>query len=119
MARGIPEEFDREVCAVVAQIPAGRVATYGLIARLVGLPNHARRVGRSLAAAPDGLPCHRVVDAAGRTAPGWPEQRALLEAEGVVFRPNGRADLRRCLWETLLPLLGAAIARPSRRPAGQ
>lgn len=90
--------FDEEVYTVVAEIPAGRVATYGQIARLVGFPGHARRVGRAMAAAPEGLPCHRVVNAAGRTAPGWPAQRQLLEREGVVFRRNGCADLTVSGW---------------------
>ena len=42
-----------------------------------------------------------VVNAEGRTAPGWEEQRARLEAEGVPFRRNGRADLARAVWEVL------------------
>jgi methylated-DNA-protein-cysteine methyltransferase-like protein len=42
-----------------------------------------------------------VVNAEGRTAPGWEEQRARLEAEGVPFRRNGRADLARAAWEVL------------------
>ena len=46
-----------------------------------------------MAAAPEGLPCHRVVNSQGRTAPGWTRQRELLEAEGVLFRANGRVDL--------------------------
>ena len=89
----MPENFDAEVYAVVAEIPAGRVVSYKQIARLIGMPDHARRVGRALAEAPAGLPCHRVVNAAGRTAPGWTAQRELLEAEGVRFRRNGCADL--------------------------
>jgi len=95
----LPEHFDAEVYAVVAQIPAGRVVTYGRIARLVGQPGQARRVGRALAKAPAALPCHRVVSAAGRTAPGWIRQRTLLEAEGVRFRSDGRVDLARYEWE--------------------
>lgn len=93
--------FDEEVRALVAQVPPGRVVTYGQLARLVGMPDHARRVGRALRNAPDTLPCHRVVSAAGRTAPGWTAQRALLEAEGVPFRSNGCADLARAAWEEL------------------
>ncbi|MFR4850636.1 MGMT family protein, partial [Alistipes finegoldii] len=54
----MPENFDAEVYAVVAEIPAGRVVSYKQIARLVGMPDHARRVGRALAEAPAGLPCH-------------------------------------------------------------
>ena len=89
----VPADFDAEVYDIVAQIPAGRVATYGQIARLIGMPGYARRVGRALSAAPAGVPCHRVVNAAGRTAPGWSAQRELLEAEGVRFRPGGCVDL--------------------------
>ena len=99
----LPEGFDAEVYSVVAQIPAGRVTTYGQIARLIGMPDHARRVGRAMAsapaAAPAGLPCHRVVNSAGRTAPHWTEQRPMLEAEGVRFRKNGCVDLTRSGWK--------------------
>lgn len=97
----LPAGFDAEVWAATEQIPAGRVATYGQIARLVGMPGYARHVGRALARAPQRVPCHRVVNAEGRTAPGWEEQRARLEAEGVPFRRNGRADLARAAWEML------------------
>ena len=97
----MPENFDAEVYAVVAEIPAGRVVSYKQIARLIGMPDHARRVGRALAEAPAGLPCHRVVNSAGRTVPGWTRQRELLEAEGVRFKANGCADLARCGWEEI------------------
>lgn len=97
----MPEDFDREVYAVVAQVPAGRVVTYKQLARLVGLPDHARRAGRAMSCAPDGLPCHRVVSSSGRTVPGWPQQRVLLEAEGVRFKANGCVDLARSGWEEL------------------
>ena len=63
------------VYAIVAQIPRGRVLTYGEIARLAGYPNHSRLVGRIMRDAPDGqLPCHRVVSASGRLAPHYPAQ---------------------------------------------
>lgn len=94
----LPPEFDAEVYALVERIPAGRVTTYGRIARLVGFPDHARRVGRALATAPEGIPCHRVVDAAGRTVAGWSAQREMLEREGIRFRPDGRAILAGVLW---------------------
>ena len=48
--------------------------------------------------APAGLPCHRVVNSAGRLVPGWAQQRSLLEAEGVTFRPGGTVDMRRYRW---------------------
>lgn len=92
--------FDEEVYDVIRQIPAGRVLCYGQIARLVGMPAYARRVGRTMATAPvsRGLPCHRVVRSDGSLVPGWPEQRKLLEHEGILFRPSGRVDLKRCGW---------------------
>ena len=64
------DDFARQVLSVVEEIPAGSVATYGQLARLIGMPGHARRAGRALALAPEGLPCHRVVNSQGRTAPG-------------------------------------------------
>ena len=45
------------------------------------------------------IPCHRVVNSAGRTAPHWTEQRPMLEAEGVRFRKNGCVDLTRSGWK--------------------
>ena len=97
----IPADFDAEIWSVVAEIPAGRVATYGQLARLIGMPGHARRAGRALAMAPKGLPCHRVVNSQGRTAPGWTGQRELLAAEGVRFRANGCVDLAASGWEEI------------------
>lgn len=87
-----PQDFAAQVYAVVAAIPAGRVLSYGEIARLLGHPSRSRMVGRALKHAPEGLPCHRVVNSRGRTAPGWEEQRVLLAGEGVRFLPDGRVD---------------------------
>lgn len=90
---------------IVRRIPAGKVATYGQVARLAGMPRCARTAGYAMAGckAPS-VPSHRVVDRFGGTkacfdtfAPGT--QRALLEAEGVVFRPDGTVDLERCQWQ--------------------
>ena len=90
---------------VVRAIPSGKVATYGQIARLAGMPRCARTVGYAMAGCTDpSVPCHRVVDRFGGTkacfdtcAPGT--QRAMLEAEGVLFRPDGTVDLEHCRWE--------------------
>lgn len=97
----IDEAFAWLILEIVAEIPYGRTATYGQIADLAGHPRNARAVGRILSHAElfGDYPCHRVVNAAGRTAPGWQEQRALLEAEGVPFLSNGNVDLRRCQWK--------------------
>ena len=91
--------FDDEVYAVVAQIPAGKIVSYKQIARLIGMPGHARRVGRAMVSAPAGLPCHRVVNREGRLAPefafgGPEEQRRLLEGEGVVVSEDGYVDMK-------------------------
>ena len=90
---------------LVRQIPPGQAATYGQIARLLGMPRGARLVGYAMAACRDDtVPCHRVVDRFGgtktafdRLAPGT--QRALLEAESIPFRPDGTVDLERCRWQ--------------------
>ena len=93
--------FRNDVLSIVNQIPRGRVTTYGLIATLAGWPSHSRMVGRTLRYTPEAalLPCHRVVNKEGRTAPGWLHQRPLLEDEGVHFKPNGHVDMARHLWE--------------------
>ena len=90
-----------EVLSVVEEIPEGRVATYGQIARLTGRDRNARLVGKILSMSKfyGQYPCHRVVNHAGRTAPGFFDQRALLQAEGVEFRPNGCVDLKRYQWD--------------------
>ena len=90
-----------EVLSVVEEIPEGRVATYGQIARLTGRDRNARLVGKILSMSEfyGQYPCHRVVNHAGRTAPGFFDQRALLQAEGVEFRPNGCVDLKRYQWD--------------------
>lgn len=96
----------KKIYRVVARIPAGKVATYGQIAHLAGLPGHARQVGYALAATPDDLelPWQRVINAKGevspRAEPGYEGlQRAMLEQEGVAFGPLGRVDLKRFQWQ--------------------
>jgi len=94
------------IYSVIARIPRGRVATYGQIAALAGIPNHARQVGYALAALPDDcpIPWQRVVNAQGRVSPrsgGSPMagiQRKLLEREGVRFGKNGRIPLLKFQW---------------------
>ena len=93
------------IYAVVRRIPRGRVATYGQVAELVGLPGGARQVGYALHALGPAstLPWQRVINARGgvspRSLPGWERvQRRVLEGEGVVFGPNGRVDLERHRW---------------------
>lgn len=94
------------IYAVVRAIPRGKVATYGQVARLAGNPRWSRVVGYALHVNPDpeGIPCYRVVDRMGRTSKafafgGSDAQRALLEADGVQFLPDGRVDLAACQWD--------------------
>lgn len=102
--RGESGVFDR-VYHVVRQVPPGRVATYGGVARLVGNPRLSRVVGYALNACPSDseVPCHRVVNRFGELSDafeplGRDSHRLLLELEGVAFLPDGRVDLERHLW---------------------
>lgn len=97
----IYENLIYEVLSVVAEIPPGKVATYGQIARLIGREKNSRLVGKILSEAKryGKYPCHRVVNHAGRTAPGWVEQMELLRNESVQFKKNGCVDLRASQWE--------------------
>ncbi len=99
------ERYER-IYTVVAEIPEGKVATYGQVAALAGIPRHARQVGYALHALPEDrdLPWHRVINAQGevslRAEPGREGlQRAMLEAEGVLFKASGRVDLGVFRWE--------------------
>ncbi len=90
------------IYAVVRRIPRGKVASYGQVARLAGLPGRARQVGYAMHALPAGtrVPWHRVVNAQGkvsrRRVPGAElTQRMLLEQEGVRFAAGGRIPLAR------------------------
>lgn len=98
--------FFKRVYEVVARIPEGKVATYGGIGRLLGYSRGAKIVGWAMRGAPEamGLPCHRVVKVTGELSPGYvfgdcEIQRAMLEAEGITFRPDGTIDMERHLWE--------------------
>ncbi len=90
-----------EILSVVEEIPEGNVATYGQIARLIGREKISRLVARVLSHAEyyGEFPCHRVVNHMGRIAPGWREQRFLLEDEGVTFKENGCVDMKKYQWD--------------------
>lgn len=88
---------------VVSRIPRGRVATYGQVARLAGLPGQARLVGYALHALPAGtsLPWQRVVNAQGTVSTRGEHaarQRRLLEREGIRFDERGRLSLASFQW---------------------
>lgn len=97
----LDDDFAYEVLSVVEEIPEGCVATYGQIAQLIGRPKNARLVARVLAHAEyyGEFPCHRVVNHAGRLAPGWPEQAVRLRMEGVELKDETHVELKRFQWK--------------------
>ncbi len=92
-AHGSRSDFRARVLRAVRNIPVGRVATYGDIARLSGRPRAWRAVGTIMRTCDQpGVPCHRVVASGGRIGGyGGNEslKRALLQAEGLLVG-NGR-----------------------------
>ena len=90
-----------EILSVVSEIPFGKVASYGQIAKLIGRQKNARLVGKVLSQSElyGDYPCHRVVNHAGRLVLDWPEQRALLEAENVVVGPDNHVNMKRFQWK--------------------
>ncbi len=110
-----PKVYNAQVYAVVQQIPAGRVCSYGRIAALIVPPDDVeppqyarlspRWVGSALRHTPNNLdiPWHRVINSRGMISlpagsPGANEQRTLLEAEGVVFNAADRVDFKVFGW---------------------
>ena len=100
MKRILDEDLIYEILSVVEEIPKGKVATYGQIARLIGREKNSRLVGRVLSMSEyyGSYPCHRVVNHAGRLAPGWREQRQLLEDEDVPMKDENHVDIKTCQW---------------------
>lgn len=98
------ESFSQKVLEIVAQIPMGKVTTYGAIAKALGKPRGARMVVWALWSGPpwDQIPYHRVVNSRGELAPahifGEGVQRERLEGEGVSFKADGAVDLKKSLW---------------------
>ena len=94
------ENLIYEILSVVEEIPFGKVATYGQIARLIGRDKNSRLVGKVLSISEyyGKYPCHRVVNHIGRTAPNFEAQRDLLIAEGVEFKNNGCVAMKRFQW---------------------
>jgi len=102
--------FQHQVWDLVRQVPPGRVATYGQIARLLPPPEGVeektylafgpRWVGGAMAACPDDVPWQRVINSKGEISlrPGAEQQRQLLEEEGVAFDERGRVNLKVYGW---------------------
>ena len=101
----MPDDLEQQLYAWLAQIPRGRVVTYGQLAQLIGRPNGARWVGRQLGRLPRGstLPWYRVLNASGRSSlpldkGGSNRQLRLLQREGVLV-VGGRVSLQRFRWD--------------------
>mgnify|MGYP006106897915 FL=1 len=93
-----------KIWQIVHQIPKGKVASYGQVAKLAGLPGYARYVGTTMKKLPKDskLPWHRVANAAGKlsfplNSTEYQLQKSRLEAEGVIFT-NGRFSLAKSGW---------------------
>ena len=112
-----PDIFNGDVWAFVRKVPHGRVTTYGKVAAAVGAPEGIaeddykafgpRWVGTAMALCPGDVPWQRVINAAGkisiRRGGMHLKQRALLEAEGIVFDEAEKIDLRVYLWDPGTP----------------
>ena len=101
MSTILNEHLIYEILSLVEEIPPGKVATYGQIARLIGKEKNARLVGSVLKRSEyyGSYPCHRVVNHAGRLAPGFLEQKGRLLEEDVLFKNENQVDLKKALWE--------------------
>ena len=95
-------DFSEIIYEYVAQIPSGRLMTYGQLAALAGSPRAARQVGGVAHFGPEGLPWHRVVNKQGQLASGYPggrkAQAEALAAEGVEVEGDFRADIDTLIW---------------------
>jgi len=106
--RGLkPAPRYEQIYNVVRQIPSGKVATYGQIAKIVDRCT-ARMIGYAMAALPSNtdVPWQRVINYQGQISPrsrgdGSLRQRKLLEAEGLQFDERGRVDLKKIRWAGL------------------
>ena len=106
----------RRILETVRDIPRGRVANYGQIAEIAGIPRGARQVGYALRHSPRDmdLPWHRVLQSSGKSAfdpdsPAFRKQRDRLADEGVVMS-NGKVDMKQYRWQ---PDLDELLWKPS------
>ena len=90
-----------EILSIVEEIPKGKVASYGQIAKLIGREKNSRLVSKVLSMSElyGKYPCHRVVNYVGRLVPGWYQQRNLLIDEDVEFKDNNHVDMKKCQWD--------------------
>lgn len=115
--------FEKRVLTIVSRIPAGRVTTYGDVARLAGTPGAARAVGNIMRQADrPGLPYHRVIGAGGGLGgySSLPLKRSLLAAEGLTVTPRRVVGFAKILWPASARGAGYGEVSPKRlRKAGR
>jgi methylated-DNA-protein-cysteine methyltransferase related protein len=102
------------VFALVRACPAGRVTTYGWLAKTVGYPRGARMVGWMMNESPNGVPAQRVINSKGELSGSWAfgqsdTMRQLLEAEGIVFSSDDRVDMKHYGWDPTRDLTEEAL----------
>ncbi|WP_047048046.1 MGMT family protein [Vibrio mexicanus] len=98
------DQFLAQIFAVIHQIPQGKVATYGDIARFAGFPGYARHVGRALGNLPEGskLPWFRVINSQGAISlkgDSFERQKAALIQDGIEVSEAGKIKLRLYRWQ--------------------
>lgn len=105
---GMIQTFRERVYEIAKQIPKGKVATYGQLAKMAGSPGAARAVGMCMKTNPDmtTIPCHRVVSSTGQltgysAGEGVSTKKQILLKEGVSFH-NDRVDLSTSQWQRSL-----------------
>ncbi len=105
----IDAAFKERVYDLVAQIPKGRVMTYGQLAALAGAAWAAWEVGQIAHTGPADLPWQRVVNKQGGLASGYPGGKAghkqVLEAEGIEVNSDFTLDLKELLWYPQKPVV--------------
>jgi len=104
------QAYYEQIWNLVHQIPFGKVATYGQLAKMLPPPHGVeietyaafapRWVGGAMAACPDDVPWQRVINSQGKISEraGSEKQRQLLEAEGIIFDAKDRIDLKNYSW---------------------
>lgn len=105
------QDFFKRVYAVVRQVPAGRVTSYGAIARYLGAAKSSRAVGYAMNASHglDDVPAQRVVNRNGLLTgkhhfQGTNLMQQLLESEGIVVKDNQVQDFKRVFWDPMVEL---------------
>lgn len=103
LKRILTEDLIYEILSVVEEIPVGKVASYGQIAKLIGRDKNSRLVGKVLSMSQfyGDYPCHRVVNHCGRIAPRFLEQKERLIVEGVEFKDKNHVDMKKYQWDCI------------------